>query len=872
MALALIATAFLMLPGSAHSAACSVRLGVLDFHLRSLTPSAPLIQRTLTELLVGELSRNKRFQIVERESLGPLLDELNLKEQGATRGGPDIGEAIPADYLLEGSILQRPEGLEIEYSLLEVKSRTRIGVSHANFCEYELSDGALRIAQALEKTLMSQVGCVSQNGVKAKTVAVIPFRDDLVGGKGAMGRTVSDLVSPLLATGGDTQVVERDRLAEILTELHLQSGGEVAPETAVKMGHLLGAQAVILGSVRYSSGRLALEARTVHVATGRIREAVRAEGLPGELLKLTSQLSRQLSQQLGTAAINSPAEDFEDFSSKRQKESAEYNTRALAILGSGSYMDVGNKPGYERAVADLKRAIYVNPWFADLYINLHQCFIRMYRHAEARAALEALIRRYPSIIIETKDLAMAYFWLGNLFREDGDYANAVKYLQLGIDLHTLGYLDNNSLEFIAECQFLQKHYDDALASLSRLTGNSPTHREFPDIAFIHEVMGKSDLALSEYRQVPTPGTTGRLIRWGSQRVSDRILRLKSCQSGCDRRPLAKLAQLEALATRYVLDVHAAQSHFLKDNYDLLGAIGPDWKSKSKAYYEMQNNRQLWEIINGLEALVRDNPTHPVADHALMILAVAYENLGADERKHATATYRRIVDNYPHSKYRRECLMKMTFGASPEERRAIYKNILKDNPADLYALFYLGELEHTSFHNGKDAKELLEKFLSLNPDPKDPVFNYTFLPAAKRILGEIADGGRKQKIVTPEDAYCSWDRSYKEYVSKGGVMSQPAAFDSLKAAKVLEQMGLFEAAFLRYQKIIDVYADRYSHMALEAQQHIDAITASHPGISRQENTAQVAKSLADLQSLCDRRYGTVQISSPRPAASPIQDSH
>jgi len=100
------------------------------------------------------------------------------------------------------------------------------------------------------------LGCAEQpemiNAMRVGQVerlAVLPFED----GPGMNGRqsgsAVTGLLTSELARNGKYRVLERSKLKSVIDEQDLQRSGMVDQATAVKMGKMLGVDAVILGSV-----------------------------------------------------------------------------------------------------------------------------------------------------------------------------------------------------------------------------------------------------------------------------------------------------------------------------------------------------------------------------------------------------------------------------------------------------------------------------------------------------------------------------------------------------------------------------------------------------------------------------------------------
>lgn len=82
-----------------------------------------------------------------------------------------------------------------------------------------------------------------------KRVAVADFRVEPVYGKRRLGNATADILVTLLQQSGRFIVVERERLANVVAEQELSLTGLVDTSTAVSIGNILGADAIIVGSV-----------------------------------------------------------------------------------------------------------------------------------------------------------------------------------------------------------------------------------------------------------------------------------------------------------------------------------------------------------------------------------------------------------------------------------------------------------------------------------------------------------------------------------------------------------------------------------------------------------------------------------------------
>lgn len=101
------------------------------------------------------------------------------------------------------------------------------------------------------------------------------------------------------------QLVERERLEEVLAEQKLSQSRKFDPATAAKVGKLLGAQYLVMGRIVDFMGKLSLETRVVHTETGAIVKTGRAQGKLEDFLQLEETLAAVLRE--GFESVKPPA-------------------------------------------------------------------------------------------------------------------------------------------------------------------------------------------------------------------------------------------------------------------------------------------------------------------------------------------------------------------------------------------------------------------------------------------------------------------------------------------------------------------------------------------------------------------------------------
>lgn len=123
----------------------------------------------------------------------------------------------------------------------------------------------------------------------------------------ALGYAMADLLITDLARSRALQLVERARLGEILAELDLAATGRVDSSSAPRVGKLLQARRLILGTVdTLPSGEFRLSVRVADVETGAITQALDARAAATELLAAEKVIVYRLFDALGVSVT--PAE------------------------------------------------------------------------------------------------------------------------------------------------------------------------------------------------------------------------------------------------------------------------------------------------------------------------------------------------------------------------------------------------------------------------------------------------------------------------------------------------------------------------------------------------------------------------------------
>lgn len=142
----------------------------------------------------------------------------------------------------------------------------------------------------------------------APVVAVLYFDNNSFGKDRAdydgLGKGIADLLITDMAGNPAMRVVERDRLQSILQEQDLVKSKSIDPQTAVKLGKLLGASYLVTGGfMSDGKGSLLVTSRVISVETGAITNPLKLQSKGDDVLGLIAQLSTKLNTELELPAL-----------------------------------------------------------------------------------------------------------------------------------------------------------------------------------------------------------------------------------------------------------------------------------------------------------------------------------------------------------------------------------------------------------------------------------------------------------------------------------------------------------------------------------------------------------------------------------------
>lgn len=162
------------------------------------------------------------------------------------------------------------------------------------------SSGPVRLRGLAAAALLTMVGAAvpasSQEPPEKRVVAVVRFDNNTGDDQYQhLGRALSSMmISDLSVLDDKIQLVERERLEELIAELDLQQSAYVDPASAQSLGMIVGAEYVVAGAFVTAEPVMRLDTRIARVETSEIVTTAEVTGERETLFDLQKKLAAQL--------------------------------------------------------------------------------------------------------------------------------------------------------------------------------------------------------------------------------------------------------------------------------------------------------------------------------------------------------------------------------------------------------------------------------------------------------------------------------------------------------------------------------------------------------------------------------------------------
>jgi TolB-like protein len=197
-------------------------------------------------------------------------------------------------------------------------------------------------------------------------------------GLSALGFAIADMLTTDLARSPRVTLVERSRLSEVLRELDLVRTGRIDSSTAPRVGKLLRARRLVLGSVdTMGRGELRLSLRLADVESGVLDASLDARAPLNDVLLAEKALAFRVFDLLGV--VLTPAE--------RAAIEARPATSVAALTAYGRGVQAELSGDRRRAVDEFEKALTVDPSFQTARDRANQVKADARRSADAPAVM-----------------------------------------------------------------------------------------------------------------------------------------------------------------------------------------------------------------------------------------------------------------------------------------------------------------------------------------------------------------------------------------------------------------------------------------------------------------------------------------------------
>jgi len=191
-------------------------------------------------------------------------------------------------------------------------------------------------------------------------IAVLPFNNGGSYGQGkedfdALERGIAGMMISELTQNPAARVVERQETQRLVDEQNLGAQGRVDPQTAAKIGKLVGARYMVMGTFVDFYGDFRVDVRLINTETGEVVKTESERMQRDHMFDIIRNIAARLMKDANLPALQRQASD-QRMGRQVPTEALTYYSRALL------YSDHGQK---DKAVEMFNRAIAIFPDYAE---------------------------------------------------------------------------------------------------------------------------------------------------------------------------------------------------------------------------------------------------------------------------------------------------------------------------------------------------------------------------------------------------------------------------------------------------------------------------------------------------------------------------
>lgn len=201
-----------------------------------------------------------------------------------------------------------------------------------------------------------------------KSVAILYF-DNYTGNQDydPLGKGIASMMISDLSVVPEIQLVERDRMQDLVKEIDMQHTKYFDSTTAVRVGHMVGAQFIVVGAFASAQPQMRIDTRVVRVETGEIVKTAQVVGDRDKFFDLEQALANKLVDGLGVAL--SPEEHDRLVAQENANRVDALSTlvafsEALALYDRGDYVGAVQRAG--PAIQAAPNAVFMQVAFDEM--------------------------------------------------------------------------------------------------------------------------------------------------------------------------------------------------------------------------------------------------------------------------------------------------------------------------------------------------------------------------------------------------------------------------------------------------------------------------------------------------------------------------
>ncbi|HEY4307040.1 MAG TPA: CsgG/HfaB family protein [Gemmatimonadaceae bacterium] len=224
-------------------------------------------------------------------------------------------------------------------------------------------------------------------------VVVFTFQNSALGAAHTdfdnISTAVQDMLITDMASNAKIRLVDRSHIAEIQAEQNMVKGGMIDPQTAIRIGKLMGAQYAVTGGwIADKAGKAILTGRTIDMETSQISNPQKIEGSADNVLAMIGDLSSKLNGGLNLAPKpGAPARKTGDAGDAKQSgtptgtKEAKPATKAAAVVQ------------YAKPQSEKSKNVKLDPSTLKLYSSALDELDRK-NNAKAKDLLQQVLKKY----------------------------------------------------------------------------------------------------------------------------------------------------------------------------------------------------------------------------------------------------------------------------------------------------------------------------------------------------------------------------------------------------------------------------------------------------------------------------------------------